>query len=104
MCHELLSDQERVLGADDPATLTTRANIAAFTGESGDTGEALRLCRELLPDRVRVLGADHPDTLTTRSDIAVFTAESGDAREACGCVVSCCRTGCGCSAPTTRTR
>ena len=82
LCHELLSDQERVLGADDPATLTTRANIAAFTGESGDTGEALRLCRELLPDRVRVLGADHPDTLTTRSDIAVFTAESGDTGEA----------------------
>ena len=63
-----------------PPRSRTRANIAAFTGESGDTGEALRLCRELLPDRVRVLGADHPDTLTTRSDIAVFTAESGDAR------------------------
>ena len=36
---ELLPDQERVLGADHPDTLTTRNNIAAWTGESGEARE-----------------------------------------------------------------
>jgi hypothetical protein len=31
----LLPDLERVLGADHPSTLTTRNNIAAWTGETG---------------------------------------------------------------------
>ena len=33
---ELLPDQERVLGRDHPDTLTTRNNIAHWTGETGD--------------------------------------------------------------------
>ena len=60
---ELLPDQERVLGRDHPDTLTTRNNIAAWTGRVGDAREALRLFPELLPDQERVLGRDHPDTL-----------------------------------------
>ena len=79
---ELLPDQERVLGRDHPDTLTTRNNIASWTGEVGDAREALRLFTELLPDQERVLGRDHPDTLTTRNNIAVWTGEVGDAREA----------------------
>ena len=65
----------RVLGRDHPDTLTTRGNIAGWTGECGDRAEALRLSRELLPDRVRVLGRDHPDTLTTRREIARLAGE-----------------------------
>ena len=73
-CHrELLPDRQRVLGPDHPDTLTTRNNIAAWTGEGGDPREALRLYRELLPDQQRVLGPDHPDTLTTRNNIAAWT-------------------------------
>ena len=79
---ELLPDQERVLGPDHPDTLTTRNNIAHWTGQSGDAREALRLFQELLPDQERVLGPDHPDTLSTRNNIAHWTGESGDAREA----------------------
>ena len=59
-----------MLGPDHPDTLTTRGNIASWTGECGDAAGALRLFRELLPDRERVLGPDHPDTLTTRNNIA----------------------------------
>ena len=58
-----------------PDTLTTRANIAFWTGQCGDSAEALRLDRELLPDRVRVLGPDHPDTRTTRREIARLAGE-----------------------------
>ena len=32
----LLPDRERVLGRDHPDTLTTRLNIAYWTGEVGD--------------------------------------------------------------------
>ena len=68
--------------ADHPDTLTTRNNIAYWTGDVGDSREALRLFTELLPDQERVLGRDHPDTLTTRSNIAGWTGERGDSREA----------------------
>ncbi len=70
----LLPDQLRVLGADHPDALTTRNNIAGWTGEVGDSRAALELFEGLLPDQVRVLGADHPDTLRTRNTIA-FLAE-----------------------------
>ena len=60
-------------GRDHPDTLTTRNNIAHWTGEVGDAREALRLFRALLPDQERVLGRDHPDTLTTRHNIAPWT-------------------------------
>ena len=43
-----------------PHTLTTRHDVAFWTGMSGDVAEALRLTRELLPDRERALGPDHP--------------------------------------------
>jgi len=55
------------LGPDHPDTLTTRGNIAHWTGQSGDAPGALELSKELLPDHERVLGPDHPDTLTTEA-------------------------------------
>ncbi len=73
---------ESKLGPDHPDTLTTRNNIASWTGEVGDARGALRLFTELLPDRERVLGRDHPHTLTTRNNIAGCTGRVGDAREA----------------------
>jgi hypothetical protein len=69
-------------GADHSNTLTTRSNIASWTGRCGDAREALQLFQALLPDRTRVLGADDPDTLTTHSNVASWTGRCGDAREA----------------------
>ena len=63
-------------------TLTTRANIAFWTGQAGNAREALRLFEELLPDHTRVLGPDHPDTLNTRNNIAAWIGQTGAAREA----------------------
>jgi hypothetical protein len=73
---------ENHLGADHPHTLVARANIAHWTGECGETGEALRLSDALLPDLTRVLDADHRYLLMTRSSIASWTGECGKAREA----------------------
>ena len=70
------------VGEAHPETLAARNNVAAWTGQSGDPREALRLSRELLAYEVRVLGADHPVTLPTRGNIAMFTGRSGDPREA----------------------
>jgi hypothetical protein len=81
---ELLPDQVRVLGPDHSSTLTTRNNIANWTGRCGDAAQALRLTTELLPDRIRVLGPGHPDTLATRNNIAYWTSDSRDAAEAPG--------------------
>jgi hypothetical protein len=68
-----MPDRARLLGPDHPHTLTTRNNIAHWTGRCGDPAGALRLSQELMPDRARVLGPDHPNTLTTRSNIAHWT-------------------------------
>ena len=99
-----LSRVEETFGPDHPDTLTTRDNIAVWTGECGDNREALRLFQALLPDHERVLGPDHPDTLTTRNNIAAWTGECGDAGRRCGSSRRCFPTASGCSAPITRTR
>jgi hypothetical protein len=65
----LLPDQERVRGPDHPDVLTTRGNIAYWTGATGDSREALHLFQALLPDQERVLGPDHPHTEATRRAI-----------------------------------
>ncbi|HSV65487.1 MAG TPA: tetratricopeptide repeat protein [Mycobacteriales bacterium] len=68
--HRLTTHPER--GPNHPDTLTTRGNIAFWTGETGDAAEALRLFRELLPDLQRVLGPNHPDTLATQKAVAYW--------------------------------
>ena len=79
---EELAYRRRLQHPDHPNVLTTRGNIASWTGECGDAAAALRLFRELLPDRVRVLGPNHPDVLATLSNIAYWTGECGDAAAA----------------------
>ena len=81
---ELLPDQERVLGRDHPDTLTTRNNIAGWTGSVGDAREALRLFTELLPDQERVLGRDHPDTLETQEAIKLLESAASLSQEGKG--------------------
>ena len=69
-------------GAAHPHTLDTRSNIAGWTGECGEAGQALRLFQDLLPEQERVLGQNHPDTLITRHNIAGWTGQCGDDRKA----------------------
>ena len=68
--------------AEHREPLTTRANLAYFTGEPGDAAAARDRLAALLPVAERVLGPEHPETLTTRASLAYFTGEAGDAAAA----------------------
>jgi tetratricopeptide (TPR) repeat protein len=72
----------RIQGPNHPQTLRTRNNIANWTGQCGNTAQALRLFTGLLPDVSRVLGPDHPHSLTNRSNIAYWTGQYGNTAQA----------------------
>ena len=59
-------------------TLTTRHNLASWTGQAGDAAGARDQYAALLPVRERVQGAEHPHTLTTRHNLAYWTGQAGD--------------------------
>ena len=65
--------RERVSGAEHPDTLTTRGNLARWTGEAGDAAAARDLFAALVPMHERVQGADHPDTLVAYANLAHWT-------------------------------
>jgi hypothetical protein len=66
----------RVSGPEHPDTLTTRHNLANWTGTAGDAAGARDQFAALLPIRERVLGPEHPDTLTTRANLTHWSAEA----------------------------
>ena len=67
---------ERVLGPQHPDTLTTRANLARWTGTAGDVVKARDQYAALLPLFERVLGPQHPDTLAVRRNLAYWTEQA----------------------------
>jgi hypothetical protein len=73
---------EAAVGRDHRASLSTRGNMAAFTGRAGDAAEAVRLFDELLPDITRNLGPDDRDTLAVRAGVAYWTGRSGHPKRA----------------------
>jgi tetratricopeptide (TPR) repeat protein len=79
---QIFDAQLRVLGPDDPETLSTRHEIAFMLFERSQLAEAETRYRQVLDARLRVLGPDHPDTLSTRHEIAITLAEQGELAEA----------------------
>ena len=73
---------DEVLEADDPAWMPIQHSLAYWTGEAGDTAEAIALYRALLEDQTRVPDPHAPGILETRSNLASLTAEAGDTAEA----------------------
>jgi hypothetical protein len=65
-----------VLGAEDPDTLITRANLAVWTGQAGDAAGACDQLAALLPIEERVLGAEDPSTQIARDNLAYFTEQA----------------------------
>ena len=78
-----LHDIERLsLGETDPATMTSRNNLAAAYQTAGRLHEALPLFERTLADRERLLGPEHPDTLTSRNNLAGAYQDAGRLAEA----------------------
>ncbi|MEV4131456.1 tetratricopeptide repeat protein [Dactylosporangium sp. NPDC049742] len=75
---QLLTEQERILGAENSATLATRGNLAHWQGETGDVFGAIRAYERLLADQLRILGPADKQTLSTRSNIAYLQGVAGD--------------------------
>ncbi|MEU8102061.1 tetratricopeptide repeat protein, partial [Streptomyces rubiginosohelvolus] len=65
-----LTDIERILGPDHPATLTSRNNLASTLSDLGEHQQAADLHQQNLTDIERILGPDHPATLTSRNNLA----------------------------------
>ena len=75
--------RERVLGAEHPDTLTTRGNLARWTGAAGDAAAARDHVRRAAARRWNGSSAPStPDTLTARGSLARWTGEAGDAAAA----------------------
>ena len=73
---------EEVLEADDPAWMHIQHSLAYWTGEAGDTAEAIALYRALLGDQTRIPDPYSPVILRTRSNLASLIGKAGDTAEA----------------------
>jgi tetratricopeptide (TPR) repeat protein len=78
----LVADCERILGPDDPQTLTAQNNLAAALSDARLWARALPLYERTLADRERVLGEDHPDTVASRGNLAYCYANAGHLSQA----------------------
>jgi serine/threonine protein kinase/tetratricopeptide (TPR) repeat protein len=58
------------LGADHPATLDSKSNLAYLYGAQGRYDRAEPLSEEVVKGRTARLGAEHPDTLTSKNNLA----------------------------------
>jgi hypothetical protein len=65
-----------VLGPEHPDTLTTRHELADWTGEAGDAAGARDQYAALLPIDERVLGPEHHETLIVRGNLAYWTEDA----------------------------
>ena len=72
----LLPVRERVLGPDHPYILSTRAELAHWTGEAGNHAGARDQYVALLPVSERVLGPDHTDTISIRIEFIRWTSRA----------------------------
>jgi serine/threonine protein kinase len=76
-----LETRRRVLGPDDPETLTSMSSLMAVLQTAGKVPEALTVGRDVLARRRRVLGPEHPDTTVTLNDLAVTLCQAGQDEE-----------------------
>jgi serine/threonine protein kinase/Tfp pilus assembly protein PilF len=74
--------RRRVLGPQNPATLTSMDDLGWVLQEQGRYPEAEKLVREALASRRRVLGPEHPDTLVSMNVLAKILQLEGHSAEA----------------------
>jgi serine/threonine-protein kinase len=74
--------QRRVLGPNDPQTLTSLSRLAVVLTEEGNYPEGEKLQREAFVARTRVLGPEHPDTINSMARLATILNLIGQNAEA----------------------
>ncbi|MEV6305206.1 tetratricopeptide repeat protein [Actinoplanes sp. NPDC051861] len=73
----VLSDLQRLLGADHPTTLTARNNLAYAYQSAGRVEAAVEELEKLVADQRRVLPADELNALVSRSNLAFAYRSAG---------------------------
>ena len=74
--------RSRILGPEDPDTLSAKSDLGIFLYDEGRYPEAEKLQRELLEERRRVLGPEDEYTLGTILNIAILLDREGHYAEA----------------------
>ena len=74
--------RRRVLGAQNPDTLSSMHALSRTLREQGRYAEAEKLQRETLESRRRILGPEHPQTLASMSQLASILYDEGRDPEA----------------------
>ncbi|MHC4107321.1 MAG: serine/threonine protein kinase, partial [Planctomycetota bacterium] len=74
--------RRRVLGADDPATLSSMLALGRLLGARTEFSKAERLEREILASSLRVLGEEHQQTYEVMMALGYVLSEQGKLEEA----------------------
>ncbi|KAF8461694.1 hypothetical protein BDZ91DRAFT_369807 [Kalaharituber pfeilii] len=77
ICKVALAGYEKLLGADNPATLTMIHNLAWVFDNQGQYSRALELYERVLAAGEKALGSDHPSTLDTVHNMALVFYKQG---------------------------
>ncbi|WP_184503166.1 tetratricopeptide repeat protein [Streptomyces botrytidirepellens] len=75
LLEDTLAVRERLLGPEDPATLTCRVNLALEYWQRGKTSDAALLLERVLIDREATLGTHHPRTLSVANRLESWRSE-----------------------------
>lgn len=76
MTRALVADCRRLLGHEDPETLSARHLYALALAKLGHIDEGMQRFREVVDARDRVIGPDHIDTLRSRHNLLYWEAET----------------------------
>jgi tetratricopeptide (TPR) repeat protein len=77
LLQEALKILQKVLGPENPDTLTGLNNLALLYWAMGEYGKAEPLYQEALRIRKKVLGSEHANTATSLNDLALLYSTMG---------------------------
>ncbi|KAJ6436748.1 alpha/beta-hydrolase [Purpureocillium lavendulum] len=78
----LVEHRKRLLGAEDPKTLTATEFLALNLGDLGEFSRAQNLITEVVRCRQNTLGEDHPDTIGAVNNLVVILKGRGQYSDA----------------------
>jgi tetratricopeptide (TPR) repeat protein len=79
---DLATTSEKILGPDDPATLTIASHLARALLVAGQAAQAVEWSHWVLAGQMSALGPGHPDTLATRVSLGRALVAAGQPHHA----------------------